>query len=108
MAHVHPPHTHIQTPLAETAPDAGEEVEEREEVEGSEDGPPLVLSGVQVHCHQQLGEEHWLLEEGRQDEGLEVVAMLWILPARRGKGEREGGEGKEASVEQKGTLASDH
>ena len=55
--------SHINVSLAEAAPDAGRGVEEREEVEGYEDCPPLVVPGVQVDCNQQLREEDGELEE---------------------------------------------
>lgn len=46
--------THVDISLAEAAPEAGSDVEEREEVEEGEDGPPLMRTSVQVDCHQQL------------------------------------------------------
>ena len=46
--------THIDVSLAEAAPETGSDVEEREEVEEGEDGPPLMGASVQVDCHEQL------------------------------------------------------
>ena len=77
--------THVHISPAKAAPDAGHGVEEREKVERGENGSPEMGCGVQVDSHQQLCQEHWELEKGGEDEGLQMVYLLRLLPAEKEK-----------------------
>ena len=83
--------THVNISLPEAAPDAGEDVDQWQDVEWSKDGSPLVSPSVQVDSYQQLCEEDGQLEEGRKNEGLEVIKTFWVLSGgrERGRGGRE-------------------